>query len=125
MRKKRIMSYTSTLSGILALRCKGIAARRGLLCTLLHQVLQDNHVAIKILEKYPEISKRICPSDWELLELQNILQEAVNLQGRLVCFVLDGLNEMDNGEDLFDLKRIAQPFLGLKSVRCCVSSRPA
>jgi hypothetical protein len=99
--------------------------RRGMFCSLLHQMLVENEgFAQHLIRDYPSLVLKRTPLDWGLPELESTLQHVLGLHDRLVCFFVDGLDEMDSGEDTFDLKEMtARMFAGTHRIKLCVSSR--
>ncbi|EFX01692.1 hypothetical protein CMQ_8158 [Grosmannia clavigera kw1407] len=99
--------------------------RRGMFCSLLHQMLASNTYAAQILQASPRLSYKQESSDWELDELEMTLQSTLKLHTQPVCLFIDGLDELDRQDDNFDLQRLVRDtFTSVPGLKMCVSSRP-
>lgn len=100
--------------------------RRGMLCSLLHQMLAANDsYSSQILQDCSRLSDKKRPSDWELEELETTLQIVLKLHTQRVCLFIDGLDELDRQDDNFDLRRLVRDtFASSSRLKMCVSSRP-
>ncbi|RYP89304.1 hypothetical protein DL770_004456 [Monosporascus sp. CRB-9-2] len=72
---------------------------RGCCRTLLHQILDGNPTILEtMLQKRPELSKKLSEYDWSLRELSGVLQECLSLGHWAFCLFLDGLDEIVSEE---------------------------
>ncbi|RYP31391.1 hypothetical protein DL767_005791 [Monosporascus sp. MG133] len=97
---------------------------RGCCRTLLHQILDGNPTILEtMLQKRPELSKKLSEHDWSLGELSGVLQECLSLGDSAFCLFLDGLDEIVSEERDAAVKLVGS--LGrLPTVKICASSRP-
>jgi len=100
----------------------------GLLRSLLYQILDNNRDVLEILlQETPQISKYTSTHDWSKPQLETIFLRSLSLHKRGVCIFLDGLDEIDQEEDPFDLLRLVKRISNHPDtigVKLCVSSRP-
>jgi hypothetical protein len=99
---------------------------KGIICTLMHQLLQRNPDIIdELLGQHPELSNRITVFDWDLVELRELLMNCLKLHHSPVCFFIDGLDEIDSRENHFELVALVHEILSRnQNLKICVSSRP-
>ncbi|RYP07352.1 hypothetical protein DL764_002568 [Monosporascus ibericus] len=72
---------------------------RGCCRTLLHQILDGNPTILEtLLQRRPELSKKLSEHDWSLGELSGVLQECLSLGDSAFCLFLDGLDEIVSEE---------------------------
>lgn len=100
------------------------ATVKGLLCSLLYQVLSEQSACEAVLEKHPGTRTKDSVSDWSEDELQGVLFKVLQALGRPLCLFIDGLDEISSsaGQD-----RVLEFVNGLRRapvVKMCVSSRP-
>ncbi|KAK4444594.1 hypothetical protein QBC34DRAFT_498199 [Podospora aff. communis PSN243] len=97
---------------------------KGLLCSLVYQLLSELDTVRPVLEQYPRTRTKDYDSDWSEKELRDVLQFLLSRSPRPVCFFIDGLDEVhesDGQPRLLDLLRELRSHL---HVKMCVSSRP-
>lgn len=102
-------------------------SQRGLLLSLLYQILQQT----------PDIIATISPKRWESLclfnkdlqewnnaELQGILRSAIkeNCKNMKICLFIDGLDEFEGNQQ--DLISLITDVIANSNVKICVASRP-
>ncbi|KAF2647583.1 hypothetical protein K491DRAFT_298567 [Lophiostoma macrostomum CBS 122681] len=101
---------------------------RGLLCSLIYQILEadtDGHLTARFVRDLPKYRRRISPIEWEMEELEHILETLVKLYKGLVVMFVDGLDELDVSEDKMQLNQsLLEVALRVKNLKLCVSSRP-
>ena len=101
---------------------------KGMFCSLIHQILEskDNeYLLLKVLEEYPQFSRKKSHYDWELKELEKLLPKLLIWHKAPVCLFIDGLDEIDQGENRFGLKRMVEDSVAqISHLKICVSSRP-
>jgi hypothetical protein len=100
----------------------------GLLRSLLYQILYANRSILgSLLLEKANILNFTTPDDWSRQDLETVLLRSLSLHERGVCIFVDGLDEIDQKENPFDLlklmKRISH-YPKTKGVKLCVSSRP-
>lgn len=100
--------------------------RRGMFCSLLYQMLEGNDgYARHLIRQHPELLRKRRPADWDSRDLEATLQQVLEIHEQPVFLFIDGLDEMDSGEDTFDLKRLATRTISrAHQLKICVSSRP-
>ncbi|KAI9690104.1 MAG: hypothetical protein M1820_010009 [Bogoriella megaspora] len=99
----------------------------GFLCSLAYQLFDTGDgVLPKLLKLEPQFAKKFTTSDWSQSELEHTLNNATKeIAGRrLICFFIDGLDELDEKEDWLYLIRFIQQLAAMDNVKVCVSSRP-
>ncbi|CAI6331880.1 unnamed protein product [Periconia digitata] len=98
---------------------------KGLLCTLLHDLV----IQIPNLIEDIEIDKRVwnkrSPGDWSLRELEHFLCEFSTKHPHRICVFIDGLDEIDPGTDdgQHNLLSLIKRLGALNGIKLCVSSR--
>jgi len=100
---------------------------KGLLCSLLHQVIAGHPKPSDILAKIPKFSKlklKETHSDWSNKELEGALFWILGNSMAPVCIFIDGLDEIDKKDGPFALLDVAKHLSELPPVKVCVSSRP-
>jgi hypothetical protein len=101
---------------------------KGIFCSLIHQILEvekNEFLLFKLLNKEPRLSTKKSHYDWELRELEEILQYILQWHKDPVCLFIDGLDEIDRDENRFGLKQIVEKSLAqIDHLKICVSSRP-
>ncbi|KAK1762338.1 hypothetical protein QBC33DRAFT_286923 [Phialemonium atrogriseum] len=100
---------------------------KGLLCSLLHQLLEDNRaLSSRTLRKYPAAARKTFSSDWSQQELDTVLFRALKYQvsSRPVCIFVDGLDEIDPTDEQFRVLELIDKLQAVPHLKICVSSRP-
>ena len=102
-------------------------SRKGLLCSLVRQIAYDyGDVIFEVqLRHQPILSKRAI-GDWSVDELETVLFSMLTHKANdaKFCVFVDGLDEMDQDEDIQDLLNLIHSLIKLEHVKVCVSSRP-
>ncbi|KAK0751894.1 hypothetical protein B0T18DRAFT_79374 [Schizothecium vesticola] len=102
------------------------ATVKGLLCSLLHQILSEQSASEAVLEKYPSTRTKDFISDWSEKELQDVLLETLSDFDRPLCLFINGLDEISSSDGQFQVLDIIKGLsrAPLAVVKTCVSSRP-
>jgi hypothetical protein len=101
---------------------------KGLLCSLLHQLLLGDIAAVQtMLRGNEEIQHKDTDTDWSEEELQKHLEDVVNHYSRPIAIFLDGLDEVLSKDGVQRLLRIVERLKELyKSsgkIKICLASR--
>ncbi|KAK6083921.1 hypothetical protein SCUP515_01617 [Seiridium cupressi] len=101
-------------------------SEKGIMCTLLHQVLSaDPRAAAKLLNSYAQNIQKLSHHDWSVRELRSTLKQAVTLLGRRVCVFVDGLDEAEKLQgDASSVLHLVEFLRTMTGSKLCVSSRP-
>ncbi|KAK1708297.1 hypothetical protein BDP67DRAFT_599630 [Colletotrichum lupini] len=100
---------------------------KGLLCSLLHQVLSDHErIAMEVLKRQPYISTKDADTDWTAQELETTLFYVLQNSACLHLVLLDGLDEVADTPDegVGRLLGLINDLVTSNRVKVCVSSRP-
>ncbi|KAI3559556.1 hypothetical protein CABS02_00531 [Colletotrichum abscissum] len=100
---------------------------KGLLCSLLHQVLsEDERIAMEVLKRQPYISRKDADTDWTARELETTLIYVLRNSACLHLVLLDGLDEVADTPDegVGRLLCLINDLVTSNRVKVCVSSRP-
>jgi hypothetical protein len=101
------------------------ATVKGLLCSLLHQVLVPEPEACEaVFEKHPSTRMKDFVSDWSDKELRDVFFDVLFHLSRPFCLFIDGLDEVSSSDEQFQVLEIIKDLRGVPSVKTCVSSRP-
>jgi hypothetical protein len=98
---------------------------KGLLCSLLWDLLCKNPDAVQIAHDMSKKSQRLSTADWSQQELSQILLEYCKQSLQPICLFVDGLDEALPGQDVLNILQFLKSLTLLNaSVKICVSSRP-
>ncbi|KAJ4253795.1 hypothetical protein NW762_010189 [Fusarium torreyae] len=102
--------------------------KRGMLLSLIHQVLLDRvDLNGQLWEEKPFVRQRWAHSDWALQELDDILRWALQTSRQAFCIFIDGLDESSEFEKLLWLPgkelTVLDKIMKLDDVKICISSR--
>jgi hypothetical protein len=102
---------------------------KGLLCSLLHQLLLGDIEAVQtMLRGNEEIQYKDTDTDWSEEELQKHLEDVVNHYSRPIAIFLDGLDEVlpkDGVQRLLRVvERLKELYKSSGKVKICLASRP-
>ncbi|KAI8714865.1 NACHT domain-containing protein [Fusarium sp. LHS14.1] len=100
---------------------------KGLFCSLLYQLLQDNEKLISFLiHTFPLIQSKNYPYDWSDGDLERVLLTALeaNEVAQPVCIFIDGLDEYNGDDGDHGLMDTIQRLIKSDKVKLCVASRP-
>ncbi|KAF6841829.1 hypothetical protein CMUS01_03432 [Colletotrichum musicola] len=97
---------------------------RGLLCSLLYQVLlNDRHLAIQLLRDSLALSAKDDETDWSVDELKALLFKGLRSTPRSYFVLLDGLDEVERHPgSIGQLLDLVHGLLAENQVKFCVSS---
>ena len=97
---------------------------KGFLCSVVHQIVRGNRLLFeKVLREDPGLLSKRNPGDWSKRELREFLMHLIDLLDRPLCFFLDGLDEIDQG-DVDQLFNLVDSILETGKAKICASSRP-
>ncbi|KAG7044043.1 NACHT domain-containing protein [Colletotrichum scovillei] len=100
---------------------------KGLLCSLLHQVLsEDERTSMEVLKRQPYILRKDADTDWTARELEITLLYVLRNSAYLHLVLLDGLDEVADTPDegVCRLLSLINDLVMSNRVKVCVSSRP-
>ncbi|KAI1858064.1 uncharacterized protein JN550_012886 [Neoarthrinium moseri] len=102
---------------------------KGILCSLLHQILQDDDRHERLLlpslaQRLPLILSKDSPDDWTPQELKQAIRDVLKTADRATCIFIDGLDELAPSEIEDDLRSLLRTLGRIPCVKLCVSSRP-
>jgi hypothetical protein len=102
---------------------------KGLLCTLLYQLLQQDEDGTWIAELFrrnPSLKTKESDSNWSEKELKNALFMTLRLTtvSNRICVFLDGLDEVRQSDGKHKLLNLVDWLKASSSLKLCVSSRP-
>jgi hypothetical protein len=96
---------------------------KGLLSSLVRQIL-DSQSNTPNFPLNSNVWSKQSINDWSSQELQQLLLQCLTTTNRPVCLFLDGLDEMDQKEDSFDLIALIHKISNQKHTKVCLASRP-
>lgn len=99
---------------------------KGLLCSLLHQILSiDIDYGVQLLKKTPSLKNKNDESDWDIEELKDNIFEVIQLKPSCLLILLDGLDELVEPHGGMDeVFAFLDNLMGKDRVKLCISSRP-
>ncbi|RSL56715.1 hypothetical protein CEP53_006705 [Fusarium sp. AF-6] len=100
---------------------------KGLFCSLLYQLLQDNEKLVSFLIRtFPSIESKNYPHDWSDGDLERVLLTALEAKEveQPVCIFIDGLDEYNGDDGDHGLMDRIQRLIKSDKVKLCVASRP-
>ncbi|KAF9775295.1 hypothetical protein IL306_006620 [Fusarium sp. DS 682] len=98
---------------------------KGLLCTLLHDLLSDDNDAIdRVLSEFKFSRSKDFYKEWSSQEVEEILFSVLRASNCSTCVFIDGLDEISNKDGFPALLKVIQRFRTYQRVKVCVSSRP-
>ncbi|KAI6361175.1 hypothetical protein MCOR25_006546 [Pyricularia grisea] len=101
---------------------------KGLLCSLLYQLLLNDKLAIDhILQTGCDTSIKDSDTDWSVAELKSTLQLALRQATHAVCIFIDGLDEVLPSDGtlalLVTINWLRSSAIGSKKIKFCLGSR--
>lgn len=97
---------------------------KGLLCSLLYQLLRDSTTALNyVLSSVPHSNAKDSDTDWSTAELQIVCLKVLQAYDRPVCIFLDGLDEVDPRDGVIRLLDLAHELSRSNRTKICLSSR--
>ncbi|KUJ08897.1 uncharacterized protein LY89DRAFT_558574, partial [Mollisia scopiformis] len=98
---------------------------RGMLSSLVHQLLTRNRPMIPVLlEEDETLQHKDSIYDWSKEELQRTLLKVLSNRAYASCLFIDGLDEVDPVEGQAALVQVLEKIRAQTNVNLCVSSRP-
>lgn len=99
---------------------------KGLLCSLLYQVLDNSVAATKHLLQYIQdqsLGVKDADTDWSVTELRSIFLQTLSSYERPICIFIDGLDEVDPADGPLELLDLVEQFR-YPNMKLCLASRP-
>jgi hypothetical protein len=98
---------------------------KGLLCSLLHDLLSEDDDAIdKVLREFKFSQSKDFYKEWSSQEAEEILLSLLDPGAHSTCIFIDGLDEISNKDGYQALLSVVQRLTSCQRVKVCVSSRP-
>lgn len=98
---------------------------KGLLCSLLHQLLQNSATALNYaLSSVPDSGIKDTDTDWSTAELLDLCLRVSSAYEFPLCIFLDGLDEVDPRDGVDSLLSVINRISQSSNVKLCLSSRP-
>ncbi|KAK3317446.1 hypothetical protein B0T19DRAFT_292204 [Cercophora scortea] len=98
---------------------------KGLLCSLLHQLLSSDAKALDyVLQQFPASHAKDDDTDWSELELESVLVQAISTASHATCVFIDGLDEIIPSDGPFKIIELVWRLQKVPNIKLCVSGRP-
>lgn len=98
---------------------------KGLLCSLLLQLLQNSAAApTSAFSSVPDSESKDADTDWSTAELMDLYLRVSSAYERPLCIFLDGLDEVDPRDGVHSLLNVINKISQSSNVKLCLSSRP-
>ncbi|KAF3761730.1 hypothetical protein M406DRAFT_74669, partial [Cryphonectria parasitica EP155] len=98
---------------------------KGLLCSLLYQLLQNSDAALQhVFSHVPGSETKDADTDWSRSELGSIIMRVIKSYHRPMCIFLDGLDELDPQDGPAQLIDLVEQISESRNTKTCVASRP-
>ncbi|EXA51388.1 hypothetical protein FOVG_00037 [Fusarium oxysporum f. sp. pisi HDV247] len=98
---------------------------KGLLCSLLHDLLLEDVDAIdKVLREFKFSQSKDSYREWSSQEAEKIFLSLLDTGSYSTCIFIDGLDEISNKDGYRALVSVVQRLTSCQRVKVCVSSRP-
>jgi hypothetical protein len=98
---------------------------KGLLCSLLHDILSNDSSAIdQVLHQAPFSRSKHFYSEWSTEEADEVLFSLLHTSSRFTCIFIDGLDEISDKDSFRALMNIIEKLRSCPKVKLCTSSRP-
>lgn len=98
---------------------------KGLLCNLLYQILEVDAALIEnMTSHFPETRHKSMHTDWSVSELTRVFLALLKGSEKPICIFLDGLDEVDPDDGIFDLFEVIDNIRHTPRTKLCLSSRP-
>jgi hypothetical protein len=98
---------------------------KGLLCSLLHQVLlHDGTLIDYIVSRFNSVASKDSDTDWPVKELKSVLLGVLEAYSSALCVFVDGLDEVSDQDGAIALMDVINNMGGRSNVKVCVASRP-
>ncbi|SCO78780.1 related to small s protein [Fusarium oxysporum] len=98
---------------------------KGLLCSLLHDLLSEDDDAIdEVLQEFKFSQSKDFYKEWSSQEVEKILWSLLDASTHPTCIFVDGLDEISDKDGYQALLSTVQRLTSCQGVKVCVSSRP-
>lgn len=98
---------------------------KGLLCSLLYQLLQHSDTALRFaLSSARDSNTKDTDTDWSTPELEDLCLQVSSAYDQPLCIFLDGLDEVDPRDGVIPLLDLIDKISQGKNIKMCLSSRP-
>jgi hypothetical protein len=98
---------------------------KGLLCSLLYQLVEAEDALIENIASYfTDIARKETHTDWSMLELKHVCTQSLLNFGRPLCIFIDGLDEVDPRDGILGLFEVLDTIKQSPSTKLCLASRP-
>ncbi|KAF5245739.1 hypothetical protein FANTH_7199 [Fusarium anthophilum] len=98
---------------------------RGLLCSLLYNLLSEDEDAIdKVLRDFKFSESKDFYKEWSSPEAEKVLWSLLDVAAHPTCIFVDGLDEISDKDGYQALVSVVQRLTTCRGVKVCVSSRP-
>ncbi|CAM1508987.1 Fc.00g027260.m01.CDS01 [Cosmosporella sp. VM-42] len=98
---------------------------KGFLCSILYQVIKAHEAAVNyVLRTYNGIGLKDSDTDWSIREARNVLMGVVQHMKTPIFFFIDGIDEIETQEGIYDLLGIMDDLKQVSHMKMCLSSRP-
>ncbi|KAG4293609.1 hypothetical protein FPRO06_00194 [Fusarium proliferatum] len=98
---------------------------RGLLCSLLYDLLSEDDDAIdKVLTTFKFSGSKDFNKEWSSQEAEKVLLYLLDVSAHPPCIFVDGLDEISDKDGYRALFGVVQRLMTCQGVKVCVSSRP-
>lgn len=98
---------------------------RGLLCSLLHDILfNDNGATEGVLHQFAFSQSKDYYKEWSTEEVDEVLFSLLHTSSRFTCIFIDGLDEISDKDGFRTLMTIVERLRSCPNVKLCTSSRP-
>lgn len=98
---------------------------KGLLCSLLHDILSGDNGAIdQVLQQFAFSQSRDFYKEWSTEEADEVLFSLLHTSSRSKCVFIDGLDEISDKDGFRAIMSIVERLRSCPEVKLCTSSRP-
>lgn len=100
---------------------------KGLLCSLLYQLLENSAAATIYVLQYIQdqnLGVKDAHTDWSVPELRAIFLETLSSYEHPICMFIDGLDEIDPADGPLELLDLVEKFPRYRNMKLCLASRP-
>lgn len=100
---------------------------KGLLCSLLYQLLENSVAATKHVFQHIQrqsSSAKDTHTDWSVPELRSIVLQTLSSYEHPICIFIDGLDEVHPEDGTLKLLELVDQFSRCRNIKFCLASRP-
>ncbi|KAH7233063.1 hypothetical protein BKA59DRAFT_446560 [Fusarium tricinctum] len=98
---------------------------KGLLCSLLHDILSDDNGATdNVVNQFTFSQSKDYYNEWSTEEVDEVLFSLLRTSSRSTCIFIDGLDEISDKDGFRALMSIVERLWSYPKVKLCTSSRP-